>query len=86
YLLQPGVSRSGLKACGGSVRIVRACSRYMASGLDSSLASESRGYLAFFFSCLAAFFSFMVFSGFFFSLFFESMPLLMLLSAVSSGG
>jgi hypothetical protein len=56
----------------------------MASGFVGSLASQSRGYLAFFFSCLAAFFSFMVFSGFFFSLFFESMPLLMLLSAVSS--
>ena len=32
-------------------------------------------YLFFFFSFLAAFFSFIVFSGFFFSFFFESMPL-----------
>lgn len=37
-------------------------------------------YLFFFFSCLAAFFSFIVLAGFFFSLFFESRPLLMLLS------
>jgi hypothetical protein len=36
-------------------------------------------YLAFFFfSCLAAFFSFMVLAGFFLSLFFESIPLLIL--------
>jgi hypothetical protein len=34
-------------------------------------------YLLFFFSFFAAFFSFMVFSGFFFSLFFESIPLAM---------
>ena len=36
----------------------------------------------FFFSCLAARFSFKVLVGFFFSSFFESMPLLMLLSAM----
>jgi hypothetical protein len=43
----------------------------------------SSDYLVFFFfSCLASFFSFIVFSGFFLSLFFESKPLLMLLSAV----
>jgi hypothetical protein len=42
--------------------------------------------LFFFFSCLAAFFSFMVLAGFFLSLFFESKPLLMSLSAVWLGG
>jgi len=39
-------------------------------------------YLFFFFSCLAARFSFIVLAGFFFSFFFESMPLLMLFSNV----
>src|SRR6185437_4515054 len=43
-------------------------------------------YLLFFFSCLAARFSFIVLAGFFFSLFFESMPLLMLFSSVRSVG
>jgi hypothetical protein len=49
--------------------------------------SGRSGYLLFFFfSCLAAFFSFMVLAGFFLSLFFESKPLLMSLSAVWLGG
>jgi hypothetical protein len=39
-------------------------------------------YWLFFFSCLAALFSFMVLAGFFFSVFFESMPLLMSCSAM----
>jgi hypothetical protein len=41
-----------------------------------------RCYFEFFFSCLAAFFSFIVLAGFFLSLFFESMPLLMMLSVI----
>ena len=45
-----------------------------------------RCYLDFFFSCLAVFFSFIVFAGFFLSLFFESRPLLMLVSLVWFGG
>jgi hypothetical protein len=39
-------------------------------------------YWFFFFSCLAARFSFIVLAGFFFSVFFESMPLLMSCSAM----
>lgn len=40
--------------------------------------AEVPAYFAFrFFSCLAAFFSFIVFAGFFLSDFFESIPLLM---------
>ena len=45
------------------------------AGVNRSSASQD--YLSFFFSCLAVRFSFIVFAGFFFSLFFESMPLLM---------
>jgi hypothetical protein len=45
---------------------------------------EQKAYFDFFFSCFAAFFSFIVFSGFFLSLFFESRPLLMLLSVIGS--
>jgi hypothetical protein len=51
-----------------------------------ALRDGSPAYLLFFFSCLAARFSFMVLAGFFFSLFFESMPLLMLFSSVRSVG
>jgi hypothetical protein len=49
--------------------------------IPSDLHAEA-DYLFFFFSCLAAFFSFMVLAGFFFSLFFESRPLLMLHSVM----
>jgi hypothetical protein len=44
--------------------------------------NRSPRYLPFFFSFFAAFFSFMVFAGFFLSLFLESIPLLMMPSSV----
>jgi len=47
-----------------------------------STRANRRGYWLFFFSCLAARFSFRVLLGFFFSFFFESIPLLMSFSAM----
>jgi hypothetical protein len=46
---------------------------------------KKAGYLPAFFSFLAARFSFSVFSGFFFSVFFWSMPLLMAVSWLGEG-
>jgi len=59
-----------------SVFLVSELSNSVAPG-HGGAGADDRAYLAFFFfSSLAAFFSFMVFSGFFLSLFFESRPLL----------